>query len=142
MDKNSAEVIDIRFLLSGLLVWFVSALILMPAAALAAELAMCSERGLTYISSGLSFAAGLAAGAKAIRVRKKNAVFTALITGVCIIIIALTLGFIVASEKLQPDGILSVVSFSLAGCLVGAVFFQKRKQQGRGMTLNNKRPKG
>lgn len=123
MSNNSAQALDIRFLPTALFTWFVSVLILLPIAALTAQLIQCSETVLAYVSSALSFMTALIAGARAMRVRKKSAVLTALVSGMCIIIAALTLGFIIAGNALQADGILSLVTFTLSGCLVGAVFF-------------------
>ena len=123
MKGNSAQALDIRFLPEAVLMWFLSMLVLLPLGALTAELIKCSEAGLAYISSALSFLAALAAGAKAIRARKKSAVSTAIISALTIIIAALTLGFVIAGDKLQADGILSLVTFTFSGALVGCVFF-------------------
>lgn len=137
MNKNSPQALDIRFLPDAVLMWFVSALILLPLAALTAELTKCSEAGLAYISSAASFFTALAAGAKAIRTRRKSAVITAIISALTIIIIALTLGFAVAGEKLQADGILSLVTFTFSGALVGSVFFSGNNKK----TKRNASPK-
>lgn len=123
MNGSSSQALDIRFLPDAILMWFISAIILLPLAALAAELTRCSEAGLAYISSSTIFLTSLAAGAKAIRTRKKSAVITAIISALSIIIITLTLGFVIAGDKLEPDGILSLVTFTFSGALVGSVFF-------------------
>ena len=128
MSVNSSQALDIRFLPDAILMWFISALILLPIAALTAQLTQCSEAGLAYISSAASFFTALAAGAKAIRTRKKSAVITAIISALSIIIIALTLGFVIAGDKLQADGILSLVTFTFSGALVGSVFFAGNKR--------------
>lgn len=135
MNGNSSQALDIRFLPDAILVWFISALIILPLAALTAELTRCSEAGLAYISSAASFLTALFAGAKAIRTRKKSAVITAIISALAIIIIALTLGFVIAGDKLQADGILSLVTFTFSGALVGSVFFS-------GNNKRNKRSSG
>ena len=123
MNSNSSEVIDIRFLPSALIMWALSAVILLPLAALAAQLTGCGEKTFAYISSALSFLTAFFAGAKAIRVRKKNAVLTAFVSGVCIILTALSIGFLIDSSSLDPDGILSVVTFTLAGSFAGCMLF-------------------
>ena len=128
MEKKGAEAIDIRYLLSSILFWFVCSLALLPAAALGAHIFECGETTMGYISSALSFLTALLAGAKAMQIRKKNAVATAVVTGVCIILLALTLGFIIAGDKLSAAGILSLVTFSICGSLVGAVFFPGQKK--------------
>lgn len=136
MERKGAEAIDIRYLLSSLLFWMMCSAIMLPFAALGAHIFKCGETALAYISSSLSFVSALLAGAKAMHTRKRNAIGTAFVTGVCIIILALTLGFIVAGEKLDAAGILSVVTFTISGSLVGAVFFPGQKKQSRRKGLN------
>ena len=131
MSANPSQAVDIRFLPDAILVWFISAVVLLPIAALTAELTQCSEAGLAYISSAASFLTALAAGAKAIRTRKKGAVVTAIISALAIIILALTLGFVIAGDKLQADGILSLVTFTFSGALVGSVFFSGSSRKPR-----------
>ena len=63
------------------------------------------------------------AGAKGISIRKKNAFMTGSVCGICIVLLALTIGFVVAANSLHSDGILSVVTFTMAGSLAGGVFF-------------------
>lgn len=123
MKGNPAQALDIRFLPDALIMWFFSALIFLPLAAMTAEITKCGEAGLAYLSSALSFLTALAAGAKAIRIRGKNALVTAGVSALSIIIVALTLGFLIAGDKLQADGILSLVTFTFSGALVGSVFF-------------------
>ena len=115
--------------------------ILLPLAAIGAHIFQFGETALAYTSSVLSFLTALLAGAKAMRIRKRNALGTALVSGVCIIIVALTLGFIIAGNKLDAAGILSVVTFSLSGELMGAVFFPGQKKQRRKTGLNVGRKK-
>lgn len=122
MDKGYTA-IDIRFIPSAVLMWTVCALVMLPMFALAAHIFLWSERSLAYACSAINFLAAVFAGAKAMSVRKKNAVLTALVAGVCIIITLFTIAFLSAGDAMKVDGILSVVSFTLAGALVGAVFF-------------------
>ena len=135
MNKASAEALDIHFLLSALCWWAVSSLIFLPLAAAAAHFMLCSEAVLAYMSAAISFLTAFLAGARAILLRKKAAVLTAVITGLSIIIIALTAGFLCADKSLTAGGILSVVSFSLAGALSGCVIFSG----GKGKCVKRKR---
>ena len=136
MGGNGSEAIDIRYLLSSIFFWIVCSLVILPLAALVAHIFRLGENAMAYLSSSLSFATAAAAGARAINLRRKNALGTAAVTGVCIIILALTLGFIIAGDKLDAAGILSVVSFTLSGALVGAVFFPAKKKQTRKKQFN------
>ena len=136
MEKKSAEAIDIIYLLSAMLFWMLCSIIFLPVAALGAHIFEFGENALAYMSSALSFVTAAFAGGRAIYLRKKNAVGTALVTAACIIILALTLGFIIAGERLEAAGILSLVSFTLSGCMVGAVFFPGKKNTKRKTRLN------
>jgi len=128
LGKSPAEAIDVRFLISALAMWLISAAVIVPLAALMAHLLCFDERALAYLSSAISFAVAFIAGAKAMSVRKRKALMTELICGLCIVLLALTIGFVVAGDQLQADGILSVVSFTLAGCLAGGLLFPVNKK--------------
>lgn len=116
-------------LFSSCAAWLISALLLALITALFMTLAPVEEAAVGYISSALSFVSALIAGQSAARGSEKGAVLTGLITGLLIITLALTLGFITAGERLTADGVLSVVTFSLAGALCGAVITPKRKRK-------------
>lgn len=102
--------------------WFlVGAAALVAASALVHALKP-GETALAYTSSALSFIAAFAAGAAAKRKRKSGALLPALVSAVAIIILALTVAFLISEGKFEPDGVLSLVSFTLSGSLAGAVF--------------------
>ena len=124
--NRTVDLPEARFVLTALLTWLAAALICALAGAFAISAAEVSARTVGYISSALSFAAALAAGARAMRERRKNAAITGIISGVAITTLALTLGFITAGEKISADGVLSVVTFTLSGALSGSVFLGMR----------------
>lgn len=135
MFKNKIEV-DARFLLAAFTAWLASSVVLLTAASACVSISGMGEEGLGYINSALSFLAALAAGAAAIRARRKGCVYTGLVTGVTITIFALTLGYIISGRSIEPDGVLSVAAFSVSGALFGSVFFlggaKKSSAQRRG----------
>lgn len=122
MFKNKIEV-DARFLLAAFTAWLASSVVLLAIASACVSLSGMGEEGLGYINSVLSFLTALAAGAAAIRARKRGCVYTGLVTGVTITIIALTLGYIISGRNIEPDGVLNVAAFSISGALFGSVFF-------------------
>ena len=123
---------DGRFLLSAAAVWGLSALVLLCLAALTANLAGFGEAGLGRLSSAISFLAAAAAGAAAARKRQKGGFVTALLTATALVILLLTVGVIAEGRAMDPSAVLSVASFTYAGCLVGAVLFpRQRKKQGK-----------
>lgn len=128
MDKT-VEYPNIRFLLYAAIIWLLSAVVLVVIAALIATLTNISITAVGYISSGLSFACAFFAGIKAMRERGRGAVITGMVAGVAITTLALTLGFIISAEAIQADGVLSVVTFTLAGALAGSVFCPAKKSK-------------
>ena len=114
---------DARYILAAVAAWGATAMLLTLLAALAVTIFAVPAGAVGYISSAASFTAALIAGSRAMRKRKSGAVYTGLVAGVVITTLALTLGFIVAGSDIAADGVLSVVTFTLAGCLVGSVFF-------------------
>ena len=65
--------------------------------------------------------AAVGAGIAAAKKRRTGAVYTALLSAAVLVTALLTVGFLIAGEKLDPSAVLSLVSFSFAGCLFGAV---------------------
>ena len=125
MNKK-LELPDARFLLTAVTTGFAASLLCVLLCALIVQLSNAAAGTVGYISSALSFATAAAAGARAARVRGRGAVYTGLTSGVVIITLALTLGFIIAGQEIAADGVLSVVTFTLSGALVGSVFLAGR----------------
>ena len=110
---------DGKFILRAVSVWFLSAVILTPAAALILlrTPSGCTEAG--YASSVLSFLCALTAGISALK-GENGIIGKALISAAAICILLITCGYL-CSSSLSPDSILSIVSFSFAGCLSAAL---------------------
>ena len=126
MRQNKAELItDGRFLLSAATAWLLTAIILLLPATAFLLPRNASVQTLAHVSAGVSFLSALSAGAAAVRKRSGAALATALLTALALIICLLTVGFLIRGSALDPAGVLSVASFSLAGCLTGAVLFSK-----------------
>lgn len=128
---------DVRFVLNAVVAWCVSALLLVVIASLITTASGISLNAVAYISSALSFISAFVAGMRAMRERGKGAIITGAVVGVTITILALTLGFIIDAAKIQADGILSVVTFTIAGAVTGSVLCpQKKRKKGRGRRLS------
>ena len=121
--NRSFDLPDVQCIATAVAAWGISAALLTLLAALAAALFSVPAAAIGYISSALSFAAALAAGRCAMRGRKTGALYTGLVAGVVITTIVLNMGFIIAGSGIAADGVLSVATFTLAGCLAGSVFF-------------------
>lgn len=122
---------ELRFLPKALLGWLVSAVILLLIAAGIVSKSKISSASIGYVSSALSFLTALTAGIVAGRTRRGGALYAGLLTAAALVICLLTAGFLAKGQDMEPSGILSVVSFTFAGCLFGSVFFSGRKKTGR-----------
>lgn len=116
---------DGRFLLNAAAVWFLSACVLLGLGSVLANAAGLGERGVAYLSSVISFLSAAAAGCAAARKSTAGGLVTALLAGSFLIILLLTVGFLVAGRGMDPSSILSLVSFTYAGVLVGTLIMPK-----------------
>lgn len=105
-----------------------AALLLCGTVLYAANAASLSTLG--YGSSVISFFAALAAGAAAAFDEKKGRALIGIVTGLALSALLLLLGFLIKG-RLQGSAVLSVVSFTLTGCLIGALLPVKRKRGAR-----------
>lgn len=112
------------FLLYAVVAWLLSAFIISIAASTCLHMLKAGEDVLGYVSSSITFLASCFAGMTAIKKRKKGALACGLVSGVAIIIFAISLGFIISGQQFDLSGILSLITFTLAGSLVGSVFFR------------------
>ena len=124
------EYYDSGFILSAVLAWILSAALLLLISSILLNELGCNEQSLGYVSSLISFLAAVAAGVAAARKRKSGLLYTALITASVIVTALLTLGFLINGPDIEPSAIMSIISFSYSGCLVGMFFYtpsRKRK---------------
>ena len=120
------------FLLKAAGAWLLTAALLLFPAAAFLHVRRFPAQTLAYVSAAVSFLAAVAAGAAAGRQRRGGALVTAFLTAMVLIICLLTVGYLIRGKAPEPAGVLSVVSFTLAGCAFGAVFFSTQgKRAGR-----------
>ena len=122
--RSAIEKGSVRLLLRAALAWAIAALPLCLLAAAAVRGAGIGSAQLGYLSSALSFAAAAAAGAAGCDPKRR--LRAGLLTGVFLSLLLLTAGFLIAGERLDSSGVLSVCCFSLAGCVFGSVLFGAR----------------
>ena len=113
--------------------WTASAIILLVIASAVINAAGCGEYIMGYVCSSLSFLSAFSAGAAAAGKGRKGTVYTGALTGAVITTVLLTVGFIVNGAETEASAVLSVVSFTFAGSIAGAVIF------GRGAVPKRKR---
>lgn len=140
LSNMKGEYFDSVFLLSAIVVWVLSAFVLLPVAAIILNETAAGEQSIGYVSSAVSFLSAAAAGWAAAGKRKKGSLYTALLTAVVIITALLTVGFLIDGTKLEPSAVMSVISFTFAGCMVGAVLLYRpgRGRKSRKNLLRNR----
>ena len=129
--KDSLKLPDGRFLLRACLMWIISASVLLLAASAAANMLGLGERGLGYLSSAASFLASAAAGFAAAPSYRKANLITALTAATTLVIILLTVGMLIKGEGMSPSGILSIVSFTYAGMVLGVSLTPRKSSHGK-----------
>ena len=117
--NEKEEFRDLSFLLSAAAAWLLCAVVLLSLGTLLANGTGMGEQGIAYLSSALSFLCAAAAGRSAARRRKSSALSTALLSATALVILLLTVGFLIKGESMDPSSILSLVSFTYAGVLLG-----------------------
>ena len=111
--------------ISAAAAWLLSACVLLIAATLAANLTGMGEQGMGILSSALSFLCAVASGWAAAKKQRANRLLTALITAAMLVVLLLTVGFLIRGTELNPSSILSLVSFTYAGVLFGALILYR-----------------
>ncbi len=114
-----SKLLNLRSLLRALLVWSVSALLLLILSAAILSSINSGSRILAYLSSAISLLSSFAATISAVKSGGKNRMLTAVICATFISLVLLLLGFVISRSGLSPDGILSVVMFTFSGALLG-----------------------
>ena len=128
---------SIRLLLRAFAVWVIAALCLCFAAACLIRAGRLPSSGYAYFSSALSFLCALAAGAAGSA--GQGRLRSGLLCGAALIVVLLTLGFLIAGREMETSGILSVVSFTMAGSLAGSVLFGGSKIVTNSSTFKKKK---
>jgi len=118
------------FLICAGIGWLAGAVVFLLIATVIANAAGIGELGLGYLSSAISFLASVIAGISATRNGSAARLPAALLTATALVIVLLTIGFLIRGEGMNVSAILSVVSFTYAGLVVGMFLYPKRKRSG------------
>lgn len=125
-ESSWAELLGLKSFPKVLLRYLLTGMLLVPIAALIADQTRLSEAQFGILCSVLSFLCALSAG-----LAGRRGVPAGLCIGILLCLVLLTLGVLVGAGTPDNSGILSVVSFTLSGCLVASVFFRKAKKRAR-----------
>ena len=127
MSEQEKKRIDLSLFARALAAWSVCAFALLACASIlyAAEGTNLSTMG--YASSIISFLAAVAAGSAAGLKQRKKRLLTGMISAFFLTAFLLLIGFLIKG-KLNGSAVLSMGSFTLAGCLLGAILPVRRKR--------------
>ena len=128
MGKFAKDSGSLRVLLRAISVWCVFALaLLILSSAILSRIGTGSD-SLGYVSSCISFLCAAAAGSAA--AGKGDRLFVSgLLTAGVLLILLLTVGFLIRGREMDPSGVMSVVTFTVAGVFFGSVFLRKRQKR-------------
>lgn len=119
-----------KTILKVFVVWGISAAVLCLVGTFFLSKGVLSDHEMGYLSSAISFLAAVMAGlASRSGEGEKDTLLSACAAVLALVILLLTVGFLSEDHKLDPSGVLSVVSFTAAGCLAGALLPGKRNKK-------------
>ena len=127
-------------LLQGLLAWIAATTVLLIIASLLIAKEKIPYPAVGYLCSLLSFLAAVFAGAHVERAGRGGLLSATILAGFLVIVL-LTFGYMVGGKEMAPSGIISVVSFTISGCLLGSVLLGRGKGKGKKSAWNPKRKK-
>ena len=116
-EKDRGELL---FVVKAILTWIIWAFTLTLIFSFIISKTSFDSSYIAYISSVISFISAVFAGHKASICRRDSGINTGLFTAIFLIIFILTIGFVVKGESISSSGVISVVSFTFAGVIVGA----------------------
>ena len=131
LTQGKLSVPDGRILLRAVTAWVLSAVFLLLLGALLANALSFGERQIAYLSSAISFLTAAAAGFAAASKRRTGRFGAALLAAAVLVILLLTVGFLIRGEAMNSSAILSLVSFTFAGCLLGGCILSQPARSGR-----------
>ena len=121
MQKTVGTSPGLRMLVRALCVYVLSAFLLLVLASFLLWRSDVGSHVLGYVSSGISFLASFLSTRLLLRSQKSQSLFSCMLFGVLLVILLLTVGFLAGEHSLDPSGVLSVVSFTFAGVLLGGL---------------------
>lgn len=111
---------ELLYILKAFYAWIICALISLLMFSYIITKSSLDSSYIAYISSFISFITAMFAGIAAAKYRKGSSLYTGIFTGLVIVILLLTLGFAIDGNRIESSGIISVVTFTFSGILLGS----------------------
>ena len=130
MPQTEKKRLELSFLARALAAWTIcaAALLLCGAVLYASDGAALSSLG--YASSLISLLSAVGAGAAAASVQRESRIGRGLLAAMALSSLLLLIGFL-TREKLDGSAVLSVLSFTVTGCLLGALLPARKRKARR-----------
>ena len=140
MSKQHSTSSEAGYILTGVIAWLIASTLLLLLSAVVVYTTKPEEASLGYFVSAISFLSATVAGFSASKKKNKALLYTGLIIGCTVICFALTLGFVIAGNRITADSVLSLVTFTLAGCMAGCIIpTRKEKRNKKKFPVSGKR---
>lgn len=121
MQKSVGSSPGLRMLVRAICAYALSAFLFLLLASFLLSRSDVGSHVLGYVSSVISFLSAFISTRQLMRSQKSHSLFAALLFGVLLVILLMTLGFLAGERALDPSGVLSVVSFTFTGVLLGGL---------------------
>ena len=112
-------------LLYGLTTWLLASAVLVPSIGFAASNFADSARTVSLLGDLISFLSAAFSGAAVARSSDSGRLLPGILIGCLLALILALTGFLIGGRVFRPDGVLSMLSFTLSGAVFGSVFFGK-----------------
>ena len=134
---------SLLFLFKAWAAWLFSAVFFLLVFGLLIEYSSCSSTHMAYLCSLLSFLASVSAGLIAVRSSRLSYFVTGVACALSTLALLLLVGLLFDRKSFDSGAVLSLVSFTLSGYLVGAFFSGKtRKKHRSAHTLRHGKRRG
>ncbi len=121
MQKSVGTSLGLRMLVRALCSYVLSAFLLLVFASFLLSRSDVGSHVLGYVSSVISFLTSFLSTRLLLRSQKSQSLFSSMLFGFILVILLLTLGYLAGDRSFNPSGVLSVVSFTFAGVLLGGL---------------------
>lgn len=128
MSEHSKSINEeIKCTIIAILCWLSAAPLLTALAALVLSAGGISYAELGYGSSVLSLILAFISGMAAAKIRKEKRLIMGMICGATLSLALISIGYAEAGKDISASGIVSVVSFTMAGAVCGAILVPQNK---------------
>lgn len=121
MQNAVGKALSLRILFRVLLIYVFSAFLLLSLTSFFLARSDAGSNVLGYVSSAVSFLASFLSTQFLLRYQKSRSILSAMLFGLLLVIILLTIGFLAGEHSLDASGVLSVASFTLTGTMLGGI---------------------